>query len=150
MKAERRGLAEGKKILADEDPDLTACVIANSTSSLNIQGVSHDTINRLLISNGYQARIKRKCQDLTPDNIVERYKRAKLLRNWDILSHKSVWYSDESYLTVNERRAFVRKQDLESWNDQIFRKKKKAHPTGIHIWMMINCKRVQHMKWTCE
>jgi hypothetical protein len=66
------------------------------------------------------------------------------------VSHKSVWYSDESYLTINERRAFVRKKDHESWNNLKFRKKKKAHPTGIYIWMMINCQGVQHVRWTCE
>ncbi len=75
---------EEEKILekAEADRDLTACDIANSTASnLNIQRVSHDTINLMLISNGYHARIKRKCQDFTPENITERYKRAKLLQN---------------------------------------------------------------------
>jgi hypothetical protein len=72
------------------------------------------------------------------------------LRNWNVLSHKSIWYPDESHLTINERRAYVRKKDSESWNELRFWKKKKAHPTGIHVWMMIDCKGVQQVKWTYE
>jgi hypothetical protein len=70
VKAERKSLAEGKKILTDEeeekivntadkDHDFTAHNLANN-SITNHQRVSHDTMNRLLISNSYLTRIKRK------------------------------------------------------------------------------------------
>jgi hypothetical protein len=76
MMEKKKELCGRKKILTSEeeekiidaaegDRDLTACDIANS-SNLNKERVSDDKINRLLISNGYHARIKRKCQDFTP------------------------------------------------------------------------------------
>jgi hypothetical protein len=100
---------------------LTAADLTRN-SEINKKGVSVDTVKRIFNKYGLKCRRKRKMQQMTEDNEVDRFRLSRNYRRCSKQRLQKIFYSDESLICLKQNSIqFVRKYDDEDWNDERFR-----------------------------
>jgi hypothetical protein len=123
---------------SEANRDLTAADLTRN-SEINKKGVNVDTVERIFNKYGLKCQRKRKIQQITEDNKVDRFRLSRNYRRWSKERLQKIFYSDESHICLKKNDVqFLRKYDDEDWNDEKFRKKAQMRPLGINIWMLIS------------
>jgi hypothetical protein len=117
---------------------LTAADLARN-SEINKKGVSLSTFKRIFNMYGFKFQRKCKMQQITEDNLADRFRLSRNYWRWSRQRLQKIFYSDESHICLKQNGVqFIRKYDDENWNDEMFRKKAQVQPLEINIWMLIS------------